>query len=113
MLLQDSKQYCASLAHKTDIPPGLLFEPLKLLTFDINADPDPQTLTLCYMVQDSKQYCASLAHKCNHSFLPNSEFVVFDHPKFGLIPCLLSIADIPKDQEVKYYAWKITCCKLL
>ncbi len=52
------------------------------------------------MLKDSKQYCASLAHKCNHSFLPNSEFVVFDHPKFGLIPCLLSIADIPKDQEV-------------
>jgi hypothetical protein len=54
------------------------------------------------LVQDSKQYCASLAHKCNHSFLPNSEFVVFDHPKFGLIPCLLSIADIQKDQEVMY-----------
>jgi hypothetical protein len=63
-MLQDSKQYCASLAHKTDVPPGLLFEPLKFLNFDINADPDPQTLTLCYMLlQDSKQYCASLAHK--------------------------------------------------
>ena len=28
-------------------------------------------------------YCASLAHKANHSFDPNCQFVVFDHPKFG------------------------------
>ena len=28
-------------------------------------------------------YCASLAHKANHSFNPNCQFVVFDHPKFG------------------------------
>ena len=26
-------------------------------------------------------YCGSLAHKCNHSFNPNAQFVVFDHPK--------------------------------
>ena len=30
------------------------------------------------------QYCASLAHKVNHSFRPNSEFVRFHHPRFGL-----------------------------
>ena len=41
-----------------------------------------------------------MAHKTNHSFLPNSQFVVFDHPKFGLIPCLASIADIQQGDEV-------------
>ena len=30
------------------------------------------------------QYSASLAHKVNHSFRPNSEFVRFHHPRFGL-----------------------------
>lgn len=64
------------------------------------ADMPHGTIDIPTWAQDSKQYCASLAHKCNHSFLPNAEFVVFDHPKFGLIPCLLSIADIRKDEEV-------------
>ena len=45
-------------------------------------------------------YCASLAHKTNHSFLPNSQFLVFDHPKYGLIPCISAISDIAKGEEV-------------
>ena len=72
-------------------------------------------------------YCASLAHKTNHSFVPNrlastavtlatniimlmpysllshqflSEFVVFDHPKFELIPCIATTVDIQQGEEV-------------
>ena len=48
----------------------------------------------------SANYCASLAHKTNHSFLPNAEFVAFDHPRFGLVPCLLSTHDIEEDEEI-------------
>ena len=50
--------------------------------------------------QDIRGYCGSLAHKCNHSFTPNGQFVVFDHPKFGLIPCVSTIADIGQGEEV-------------
>ena len=28
------------------------------------------------------------------------QFVVFDHPKFGLIPCISTIADIEEGEEV-------------
>ena len=52
-------------------------------------------------LQASSAYCATLAHKTNHSFLPNSQFVVFDHPKYGLIPCLATIADIQQGEEVR------------
>ena len=72
-------------------------------------------------------YCASLAHKTNHSFVPNrlastavtlatniimlipysllshqflSEFVVFDHPRFGVIPCIASIHSIAAGEEI-------------
>ena len=51
--------------------------------------------------QTSSAYCATLAHKTNHSFLPNCQFLVFDHPKFGLVPCLSTIADISKGDEVR------------
>merc|ERR1712096_197968 len=36
----------------------------------------------------------------NHSFLTNAQFVVFDHPKFGLIPCIVTIADIQQGEEI-------------
>ena len=51
--------------------------------------------------QASSAYCATLAHKTNHSFLPNCQFLVFDHPKFGLVPCISTIADINKGDEVR------------
>ena len=82
-----------------------------------------------FCFQSSAAYHASLAHKTNHSFLPNGvlkyfdryalstqrlfhlrfillnvpsgQFVVFDHPKFGLIPCISTIADIEEGEEVK------------
>ena len=33
--------------------------------------------------------------------IPSGQFVVFDHPKFGLIPCISTIADIEEGEEVK------------
>ena len=50
--------------------------------------------------QSSTAYCATLAHKTNHSFLPNAQFTVYDHPKFGLIPCIATIVDIQQGEEV-------------
>jgi len=58
------------------------------------------TIDIPVWAQATKSYCCTLAHKCNHSFLPNSEFVVYDHPKFGVIPCIITIADIFKGEEV-------------
>ena len=47
-----------------------------------------------------KNYQASLAHKANHSFQPNAKFSLFDHPRFGKVPAVKSIVEIPKDTEV-------------
>ena len=33
----------------------------------------------------TSQYCATLAHKANHSFQPNVEWTLYEHPRFGLI----------------------------
>ena len=35
--------------------------------------------------QLTSQYCATLAHKANHSFTPNVEWTLYEHPRFGLI----------------------------
>merc|ERR1719449_552069 len=61
------------------------------------------TIDIPEWAQSSSAYQASLAHKTNHSFLPNGQFVVFDHPKFGLIPCISTIADIEDGEEVKMH----------
>jgi hypothetical protein len=49
---------------------------------------------------NAKMYKASLAHKCNHSFTPNATFSLFDHPRFGPIPAVETIADINAGDEV-------------
>ncbi len=41
-----------------------------------------------------------MAHKANHSFEPNAKFVRYEHPRFGLIPCVTSIKPIKIDDEV-------------
>jgi len=58
-----------------------------------------------------ENYCASLAHKTNHSFLPNAEFVCFDHPKYGVIPCLTSNHDIQPGEEIfVHYGYDLDGC---
>ena len=46
------------------------------------------------------QYRASLAHKANHSFQPNAKFCSFFHPRFGLIPALISLTQISAGVEI-------------
>ena len=48
----------------------------------------------------TKAYKASAAHKCNHSFTPNAKFSLFDHPRFGPIPAVETIADIKEGEEI-------------
>ena len=43
---------------------------------------------------------ASYAHKTNHSFMPNAEFVSFEHPRFGLVPCILVNHDVKAGEEI-------------
>ena len=59
------------------------------------------TIDIPDWAQSTQQYRGSLAHKCNHSFTPNAQFVVFDHPKFGLIPSVSTTADVRQGEEVR------------
>jgi histone-lysine N-methyltransferase SETD7 len=45
-------------------------------------------------------YSATLGHKTNHSFDPNCEWIIVEHPRFGLIRGLRSQKDIQKDEEL-------------
>ena len=61
--------------------------------------------------RDLNHYCASLAHKTNHSFLPNAEFVTFDHPRWGLVPCLTCTHDIEPGEEIfVHYGYELANC---
>jgi len=46
------------------------------------------------------QYSATLAHKANHSFTPNCEWTLFEHPRFGLIRALTSVKPIARGEEI-------------
>ena len=67
--------------------------------FDPSTKPNG-TIDIPAKFRHLKEYCASLAHKTNHSFIPNTEFVVFDHPRWGVIPCLASIHTIQEGEEI-------------
>ena len=56
-----------------------------------------------FVIQDVNNYCATLAHKTNHSFQPNSQFIVFEHPMFGSVPAIMTIRDVQKEEEVALY----------
>jgi len=58
------------------------------------------TIDIMEKFRDINNYSASLAHKTNHSFVPNSEFMVFDHPRWGVIPCIASIHTIAAGEEI-------------
>ena len=60
---------------------------------------------------DFKNYCASLSHKTNHSFLASAEFEIFHHPRFGLVPCLISSAPIQAGEEIfVHYGYTLEHC---
>ncbi len=46
------------------------------------------------------KYSATLSHKANHSFGPNVEWILFEHPRFGLIRGLRALEDLEQDQEI-------------
>ena len=48
--------------------------------FDPSTKPNG-TIDIPTKFRELSNYSASLAHKTNHSFIPNTEFVVFDHPR--------------------------------
>ena len=58
------------------------------------------TIDILEKFRDINNYSASLAHKTNHSFVPNSEFMVFDHPRWGVTPCIASIHTIAAGEEI-------------
>ena len=51
---------------------------------------------------DLNLYNATLAHKVNNAFWPkkNAEFAGVEHPRFGLIPCVKTIKNVKKDEEI-------------
>ena len=90
--------YNGSKASMEDYDPDT-WETNNYKIFDPEDIPDG-TIDIPVWAQSSAAYCATLAHKTNHSFLPNCQFLVFDHPKFGLIPCISTVADLNKGDEV-------------
>ena len=63
----------------------------------LNADFDLDIPSDCVRLED---YCATLAHKVNHSNVPNTKWVVVEHPRFGLIRGIATAEDIAKDSEI-------------
>jgi len=62
------------------------------------------------MGNDVNRYNATLGHKVNHSFKPNSEFVLFTaHPVLGTIMALTALEDMPAMVEVSVnYGYNFT-----
>ena len=78
--------------------------------FDPSNTPEG-TLDILEEYRSTSQYCASLAHKTNHSFQPNSEFQVFDHPRWGMVPSISSTRDIQVGEEVTVrYGYDLGYC---
>ena len=61
--------------------------------------------------RDEGAYNASLAHKTNHSFIPNAELCTFDHPRFGVIPCVTATHEIKAGEEIFiHYGYYLNNC---
>jgi len=61
--------------------------------------------------QSISNYCASLAHKTNHSFLPNCEFSEIFHPRWGLVPCLVTRQEVKSGEELLvWYGYDLDYC---
>ena len=43
--------------------------------------------------------------------MPNAELVIFDHPRFGLVPSILSTQDIGENEEIfVHYGYELDDC---
>lgn len=61
--------------------------------------------------QSLSSYRASLAHKTNHSFLPNCEFGEVNHPRWGLVPCVVTRQDVKRGEELLvWYGYDLDYC---
>jgi len=61
--------------------------------------------------QSLSSWQASLAHKTNHSFLPNCEFSEAFHPRWGLVPCLVTRQDVKRGEELLVlYGYDLDYC---
>ena len=47
----------------------------------------------------TKRYQGTIGHKVNHRFDPNSIFIQFDSPRYGIINALMSNWEIKQDEE--------------
>jgi len=63
----------------------------------LNADIDIDIPHECISLE---VYSATLTHKANHSFTPNCEWSLIEHPRFGLIRALESLYDIAEGEEI-------------
>ena len=62
-----------------------------LETLKMTAAPSPRKIM---------KSCSFFTKKANHSFMPNAEWMLFEHPRFGLIRGLKAAQDLPADQEI-------------
>ena len=85
------------------LPPGYeeedTWEENAYKIFDPSNAPDG-ALDILEKHRSTAYYSASLAHKTNHSFLPNSQFLVYDHPRWGVVPCIASTRHIEAGGEI-------------
>ena len=59
-----------------------------------------------------ENYCATLGHKINHNFVYNCTEWFFEHPRHGLIPCVITTEDVDEGQELYlHYGEKINKCQ--
>uniref|UniRef100_A0A0K2UHP2 SET domain-containing protein n=3 Tax=Lepeophtheirus salmonis TaxID=72036 RepID=A0A0K2UHP2_LEPSM len=63
------------------------------LNADIDLDIPHDFITL-------DKYCATVGHKINHSFTPNSEWTLFEHPRFGIIRGIRAQRKINQSEEI-------------
>ena len=54
-----------------------------------------------------------LLFQISHSFTPNCEFDLFDHPRFGIVHCVVTLADVVMGQELSVnYGYRLSIAPL-
>ena len=49
----------------------------------------------------------------SHSFTPNCEFDLFDHPRFGVVHCVVTLADLRMGEELSVnYGYRLSIAPL-
>lgn len=62
-------------------------------------------------MREISNYCATVAHKVNHSFRPNCRFSRYNHPLYGVIPCVVTTELVQRGSELySYYKYLLSDC---